>query len=310
MAGPVLSPEECTFFQKVRPLGFILFARNCETETQVSALTAELRALTGRPMTPILIDEEGGRVARLKAPGFPEFPPARYFGDMAMRDREAARRAVFENAREIGFLLLRMGVNVNCAPVLDIPVPDAHEIIGDRAFGADPSLVSELGIAACEGYLAAGIVPVIKHIPGHGRALVDSHAELPRVNESPFLLEVVDFAPFRAVAQRPWGRHVWAMTAHVLYTSMDPHQPATLSQEIVRHVIRENIGFTGTLISDDLSMGALSGNLAERTSAALSAGMDVVLHCNGKMEEMQEVAAAIPPMRMDSLARLHGMALG
>ncbi len=305
-----MTPAERTFFSRVRPLGFILFSRNCETPAQLSALTADLRGLTGRMSTPILIDEEGGRVARLKAPAFPEFPPARYFGDMAMRNREGARRAVFENARDIGALLLRMGINVNCAPVLDIPVPEAHGIIGDRAFGVDPALVSELGIAACEGYLAAGVVPVVKHVPGHGRAMVDSHAELPRVAESPFLLEVVDFAPFRAVARRPWGRHVWAMTAHVLYAAIDPNHPATLSQEIIRHVIREDIGFTGTLVSDDLSMGALSGNLRERTEMAISAGVDIVLHCNGRMEEMEEVAAALPPMRMDSLARLHGMALG
>jgi len=309
LAGPELTPEERAFFTSVRPFGFILFARNCETPEQISALTADLRKMTGRAFTPILIDEEGGRVARLRTPLFPEFPPARYFGELATHNREDARRATFENARDIGMLLLKLGINVNCAPVLDIPIPGGHEVIGDRAFGGDPGIVADLGAAACEGYLAAGIVPIIKHIPGHGRAMVDSHTQLPRVTENRLVLEVVDFSPFRHVSRRPWSAHVWAMTAHVLYTAIDPQNPATMSQEIIRHVIREDIGFTGPLIADDLSMGALGGPIGQRAVRALGAGVDVALHCNGKMEEMQEIAGALPPMRLDSLARLHSMAL-
>jgi beta-N-acetylhexosaminidase len=295
-----VSEEERSFFAETDPLGFILFARNCDTPDQVGALVADLRALVGRDDAPVLIDQEGGRVARLGPPHWRKSPPAAVFGALAARDRDQAREAVRLNARLIGAELAALGIDVDCAPVLDVPAADSHKmILGDRAFGDEPALVADLGRAAIEGFLMAGVLPVIKHIPGHGRAKVDSHHTLPVVDADLDTLRAVDFAPFAALADAPW-----AMTAHVVYQAIDPDNPATTSKTAITDIIRGEIGFDGVLVSDDLSMKALSGTLGERAAAALGAGCDVALHCNGEMDEMRAVAEATQPLSAETMARL------
>ncbi len=291
-AGPTLGAGERAFFRAADPLGFILFRRNCDTPAQLRALVADLRDSVGRPDAPVLIDQEGGRVARLRPPHWPAFPPMRVFGDLAARDPEAGREAAWINARLIAHALEGAGVTVDCAPVCDVPVEGAHDIIGDRAFARDPARVAALARATCEGLLAGGVLPVIKHIPGHGRAFADSHAELPVVDVSRAALEESDFPPFRALADMPLG-----MVAHVVLKAVDPDAPASVSATVVREVVRgAPIGFDGLLFSDDLSMGALEGDMGRRAEAVLAAGLDVVLHCNGAMAEMEAVAAAVPAM--------------
>jgi beta-N-acetylhexosaminidase len=286
-AGKELGAAERGFFASANPLGFILFARNCETPDQIRALVADLRASVGREDAPVLIDQEGGRVARLKPPQWRAAPPAERFGALAERNRAAGLEAARINSHLIGRELAALGIDVDCAPVLDLRLPGAHDIIGDRAFGTTPQRVAELGRAACEGLLAAGVLPVIKHIPGHGRALADSHLELPVVRTSRTELEATDFEPFRRLADMPW-----AMTAHLVYTAIDPDRPATLSPKVIAEIIRGHIGFDGLLLCDDLSMKALKGDLGDLARQALAAGCDIVLHCNGQMEEMTRIAAA------------------
>lgn len=291
-AGPALSDRERRFFRDVDPVGFILFARNCETPTQVRALTAALRDTVGRATAPVLIDQEGGRVARLRPPHWRAAPPARRFGDLLDRSLDDAVEATRLNATLIGAELAEIGITVDCAPVLDVPAAGSHEIIGDRAFSADPAAVIRLGRAMADGLIGAGVLPVIKHVPGHGRARADSHEALPVVDAGRDALEAVDFEPFRALADLPC-----AMTAHVLYTALDPDRPATTSPGIIDDVIRGWIGFDGLLISDDLSMKALEGSLSDRAAAALAAGCDIALHCNGDPTEMAAVvegAGALP----------------
>lgn len=283
--GLGLSAEERTFFRDVRPWGFILFARNCETPAQVKRLVGELREAAGS-QAPVLIDQEGGRVARLKPPHWPVYPPARHYGDIWMRDHGKAERAAYLGARLIAHDLNTLGINVDCLPLADIPVPDSHDIIGDRAYGIEPEIVSRLGRSVAQGLLDGGVLPVLKHIPGHGRARADSHVSLPVVDASWDMLSAQDFKPFKALNDLPLG-----MTAHVLYTAIDRKQPATLSPKVIGDVIRAEIGFEGLLMTDDLSMGALGGALTSRARDSLNAGCDVVLHCNGKMAEMREVAA-------------------
>lgn len=287
-AGPSLSDAERRFFRESDPAGFILFQRNCVTPAQIRALVAEMRACVGRH-APILIDQEGGRVQRLKPPQWRAAPAAAVFAALAARDRDGARRAVWINARLIAAELAALDIDVDCAPVLDVPVPGAHDVIGDRAFGTEIGLIAELGRAMCEGLMAGGVLPVIKHIPGHGRATADSHLACPVVTADSESLARQDLPPFRALADMPF-----AMTAHVLYTAWD-QRVATLSPTIIETIIRGDLGFDGVLMSDDLSMKALGGSFAERTRDALGAGCDVVLHCNGVMGEMVEVAAAAPP---------------
>ncbi|MGQ9371813.1 beta-N-acetylhexosaminidase [Azospirillum sp. A39] len=297
-AGPALDREERAFLRDADPFGFILFRRNCETPDQVRALVADLREAAGRPDAPVLIDQEGGRVARLRPPHWPAHPPARAFGALAERAPAAGREAARLNGRLLAHMLLEVGVTVDCAPVCDVPVEGAHDIIGDRAFGRDPDLVAELARATAEGLMAGGVLPVIKHIPGHGRAFADSHAELPVVDAPRAELEATDFAPFRALADLPL-----AMVAHVVLKALDAHAPASTSAAVIGGVVRgPAIGFDGLLFSDDLSMGALSGDAGERTRAVLAAGCDVALHCNGDMNEMKAVAAAAPPLS-DAAAR-------
>lgn len=297
-AGPELSDAERRFFRGAEPFGFILFQRNVETPEQVRRLVDSLRAAVGRE-APVLIDQEGGRVARLKPPQWRAAPPAGRFGQLASRDREVAAEAIRLNARLLAAELRPLGIDVDCAPVLDLQFPGAHQgVVGDRSFGADPETVAFLGRAMIDALLGAGIMPVVKHAPGHGRAVVDSHLALPRVTTARAELEETDFRAFRLCADAPW-----AMTAHVVYAAIDDARPATTSPTVIAEVIRGSIGFGGLLLSDDLSMQALSGTLGERARDALAAGCDVALHCNGSMEEMESVAHAVGPLSREAEAR-------
>lgn len=290
-AGTRLSAEEAYFFRQTNPLGFILFARNCETPDQVRALVSELRECVGRDDAPVLIDQEGGRVQRLTAPHWKKRPPQRLFARMAEHDLTEAREAASMNARLIAEDLRALGINVNCLPLLDVSVAGAHDIIGDRSFGTDPEIVADLGEAVMAGLMAGGVAPVIKHLPGHGRASADSHLELPRVDTDLETLRDTDFLPFRRLNVAPW-----AMTAHIVFTDIDADLPATLSHTLIQTIIRGEIGFQRFLVSDDVNMKALKGSAAESTVAALDAGCDAVLHCNGELEEMIGVADVLPKL--------------
>lgn len=298
-AGLRLSDEERQFFEAADPFGFILFSRNVETPEQVAGLVANLRQCVGRGDAPVLIDQEGGRVQRLGPPHWRAAPTGRRFAGLARTDINAARRAARLNARLIADDLRRLGITVNCAPVLDVPAVNGHEIIGDRALGDDPETVAALGRAVCEGLLAGGVLPVIKHLPGHGRAVSDSHLELPVVGAGLEDLRTIDFAPFKSLHEMPW-----AMTAHVVYSALDSDNPATLSGAVIGGAIRGDIGFDGLLISDDLSMKALAGNFGDRARRALAAGCDVVLHCNGDRGEMTAVADAVGALSVDAGRRI------
>ena len=295
--GPTLSADEKAFFRDVNPFGFILFARHCETPDMVKGLIGELKSLTGRERLPVLIDQEGGRVARLKPPHWDKYPPAGVFAALYGRDAEKAKRAVYLNARLIAHDLYTLGITVDCAPLADIPVAGAHDVIGDRAFGNAPQQVIVLARAQAEGLMDGGIVPVLKHIPGHGRAMVDSHHELPVVGESLDVLRLTDFVPFKALADLPMG-----MTAHVIYKAIDDKRMATLSPAAIA-LIRGELGFKGLLLSDDISMKAMKGDLAERARQTLDAGCDIVLHCNGSFAEKQAVAIGMKPLQDASLVR-------
>lgn len=297
-AGPELSAAERDFFRKVDPLGFIVFARNLVDPDQARRLMADLRSTIGRPDAPILVDQEGGRVARLKAPHWRHPPAADRFGAIAASDRARAAEAVRVNHELMAGEMRSIGINVDCAPLIDVRFEGAHDIIGDRAYGTDPYLVADLGRAAAEGLLAGGVMPIIKHIPGHGRSMVDSHFDLPRVDTDFDTLAETDFVPFRALHDIPW-----AMTAHIIYSAIDPNQPATLSRTVIAEVIRGEIGFAGLLLSDDLSMKALKGGLDELAAASLEAGCDVVLHCNGDMAEMEKVVRGTKALSSAGLAR-------
>ncbi len=297
--GAELGGDEGRFFGETDPLGFILFARNCVDPAQVRTLVADLRDSIGRDDAPVLVDQEGGRVARLKPPHWRAAPPPARFADLAPGDREGAVEAARLNARLMAAELRDLGITVNCTPSLDVPADGADPVIGDRAAGPTAELAALLGEATCEGLLDGGVLPVIKHMPGHGRSRVDSHAALPVVSASMAELDAVDFAPFRALAHMPLG-----MTGHLVFEAVDTRAPATTSATAIGEIIRGTIGFDGLLLSDDLSMGALAGTLGERTRAALLAGCDVALHCNGDMDEMRSVAAAAGPLTDAALARL------
>ena len=297
-AGPVLSAAERDFFRDVRPWGFILFGRNIENADQIRALVAALRETVEDGAAPILIDQEGGRVARLKPPLWAQRPAAALFGALYAQNQERAREATYLNARLIAHDLSSLGINVDCLPVLDVPVPGAHDIIGDRAFATDPATIIDLGRAQIQGLMEGGVLPVMKHIPGHGRAGADSHLALPRVSATVEELSASDFVTFRSLDSCPI-----AMTAHVVYDSIDPQRPATTSPKVIRDVIRGEIGFGGLLMSDDLSMKALDGPLALRAKAALFAGCDLALHCNGDMDEMKDVASEVKELDGLSLKR-------
>jgi len=295
-AGPILSPEEAAFFRDVQPWGFILFKRNVETPEQVRALTAALRETVGRADAPVLIDQEGGRVQRMTRPHWQAYPSGRAYFRAGGPVGGPALAGL--GARLMAYDLAQVGINVDCAPVLDVPVPGAHDVIGDRAYGTEPGVVAAFGRAVAEGLMAGGVLPVMKHVPGHGRAGADSHHALPVVEASLAELEAHDFQPFRALADLPM-----AMSAHVVFRALDPDNPATTSATVIREIVRGRIGFDGLLMTDDLSMNALSGSFRDRTAAAFRAGCDVGLHCNGVRAEMEEVVAAAPALAGESLRR-------
>ena len=295
LAGTELTPDEQRFFSDLQPLGFILFRRNIDTPAQVKALVTSLKKLVAHDAL-ILIDQEGGRVRRLRPPHWPDYPPASRFAEVT-NDPSEEREIVRLGTRLMAHDLAELGINVDCAPVLDVPQPGAHEIVGDRAYGMTPQAVAVMGRAACEGFLAGGVLPVIKHIPGHGRAGADSHTDLPRVDAKLDELLKVDFYPFQVNADMPI-----AMTAHVLYRAIDKRNPATTSRKCLK-IVRDVIGFDGLLITDDLSMNALSGTLEKRAKAALRAGVDVILHCSGQMAEMKSVAHVTPKLKGEGLRR-------
>ena len=295
-SGPTLTARESAFFRDAAPWGFILFRRNIEDPAQVGALCDALRETVGRADAPILIDQEGGRVQRLGPPHWPKYPPGSAYGRIP--DPVARRELTRLGARLIAHDLRAVGIDVDCVPVLDVPVEGAHDVIGDRAYGRDPQSVAILGRAAAEGLLAGSVLPVIKHIPGHGRAFADSHLQLPVVETPRAELEAHDFAPFRALADMPL-----AMTAHVVYTALDPERPATTSPVVIGEVIRAGIGYDGLVMSDDLSMKALQGSFRERAEASFAAGCDMALHCNGDMDEMAAVAEGAPALDGEAFRR-------
>ncbi len=297
-SGPALTPDEAAFFRDADPWGFILFRRNVDTPEQVRALCSSLRAIVGRADAPILIDQEGGRVQRMGPPHWPKYPSGSTYGRLHANDPLVQRELARLGARLIAHDLRSVGITVDCLPVLDVPSPGAHDIIGDRAYGRTPGEVGVLGRAAAEGLLAGGVLPVVKHMPGHGRAGADSHLALPVVEASREELERHDFAPFRMLTDMPL-----AMTAHVVYTALDPERPATTSRIVMDEIIRGHIGYDGLVMTDDLSMHALSGSFRDRAEAAFDAGCDMALHCNGSMDEMSAVAEAAPILSGDSLRR-------
>jgi beta-N-acetylhexosaminidase len=291
VSGPELSAEEREFVRIERPWGFILFKRNIETPEQVIRLITELRVEVGEPDAPVLIDQEGGRVQRLGPPHWPVYPPGAVFGVLYDIDPVLGLTAARLSARLIAADLIETGVTVDCLPLADLPVAGADAVIGNRAYGTEPAKVTAIARAVTDGLQQGGILPVLKHIPGHGRATADTHFRLPEIDTSRAELERTDFAAFQPLADLPM-----AMTAHVVFSALDPAHPATTSATIIEQVIRGVIGFQGLLMSDDVSMNALSGSITERTRAIFAAGCDMVLHCNGKLDEMREVARETPEL--------------
>jgi beta-N-acetylhexosaminidase len=298
VSGTELSADERQFIRSERPWGFILFKRNIETPAQVAALVGELRNEIGSPDAPVLIDQEGGRVQRLGPPHWPVYPPGAVFGTLYDIDPKLGLAAARLSARLIAADLIELGITVDCLPLADVPVAGADAVIGNRAYGTEPAKVAAIARAVTEGLEQGGVLPVLKHIPGHGRATADTHFRLPEVDTAKTELENTDFAAFRPLADLPM-----AMTAHVVFSALDPAHPATTSATIIEQVIRGVIGFQGLLMSDDVSMNALAGSIAERTRAIVTAGCDMVLHCNGKLDEMHEVARETPELSGQALAR-------
>src|SRR5580700_9367701 len=298
VSGLELTATEREFIRAERPWGFILFKRNVETPDQVIRLLRDLREIADEPDAPVLIDQEGGQVQRLRPPNWPLYPAGAAFGDLYDIDPALGLSAARLSARLIAADLNDLGVTVDCLPLADVPVPGADAVIGDRAYGSEPKKVVAIARAVTDGLEQGGILPVLKHIPGHGRATADSHLKLPTVDTSKKELERTDFAAFQPLADLPM-----AMTAHVVFSALDPVHPATTSATIINQVIRGVVGFQGLLMSDDVSMNALSGSIAERTRAAFLAGCDMVLHCNGDLAEMREVAAETPELSGKALQR-------
>ncbi|MGJ5134077.1 beta-N-acetylhexosaminidase [Bradyrhizobium oligotrophicum] len=298
ISGPDLTDADRAFIGESRPWGFILFKRNVQSPAQVTALVEELRACVGRADAPVLIDQEGGRVQRLGPPHWPAYPAGVVFDRLYDLDSAAGRRAAWLSARLIADDLLALGITVDCLPLADVPVAGADAVIGDRAYGTTPEKVAAIARAVTEGLEQGGVLPVLKHIPGHGRATADTHFRLPTVDAPEAELDATDFAAFRLLADLPM-----AMTAHVVFSAIDAAHPATTSATMIERVIRKRIGFQGLLMSDDVSMNALAGSIAERTRAIVAAGCDMVLHCNGKLDEMQAVAAETPELEGQALIR-------
>lgn len=295
--GLRLAPEEDAFIRDAKPWGFILFRRNVESPEQVRALVGALRDAVGEH-APVLIDQEGGRVQRLGPPHWPAYPAGASYGALYDIDPALGLEAARLGARLIASDLAELGIDVDCLPLADVPAPGANDVIGARAYGNTAEKVATIGRAVTEGLLAGGVLPVLKHLPGHGRANADSHERLPVVPNSREELDCTDFAAFRPLADLPLG-----MTAHVVYAAIDPVEPATISPTVISEVIRGSIGFTGALMSDDLSMGALSGTLSERATRSLAAGCDLILHCNGNLDEMKQVAEATPELQGEAARR-------
>jgi beta-N-acetylhexosaminidase len=298
MSGLSLTAKEREFLRAERPWGFILFKRNVDSPLQVARLVQDFREAVDDSDAPVLIDQEGGRVQRLGPPHWPVYPAGRVFGALYDRDRAEGLQAAQLSAQLIAADLADLGITVDCLPLADVPVPGADAVIGDRAYGTDPDKVAAIARAVTEGLEQGGVLPVLKHIPGHGRATADTHYRLPVVDSSKNDLETIDFAVFRLLADLPM-----AMTAHVVFSAIDPTQPATTSATIIEQVIRGVIGFQGLLMSDDVSMNALAGSIDERTRAIVSAGCDMVLHCNGKLDEMRQVAGEAPELSGKALDR-------
>jgi beta-N-acetylhexosaminidase len=298
IAGLELSAAEREFIRSERPWGFILFKRNIETPAQVTQLVAELRSTIGNPDAPVLIDQEGGRVQRLGPPNWPVYPPGAVFGALYDIDPALGLSAARLSARLIADDLIQLGITVDCLPLADVPIDGADAVIGNRAYGTEPEKVAAIARAVTDGLEQGGILPVLKHIPGHGRATADTHVRLPLVDTSQTELERTDFAAFRPLADLPM-----AMTAHVVFSALDPAHPATTSATMIEQVIRGVIGFQGLLMSDDVSMNALAGSIAQRTHAIVTAGCDMVLHCNGKLDEMRAVASETPLLTGKALER-------
>jgi beta-N-acetylhexosaminidase len=297
LSGPDITADERDFLREAAPWGLILFKRNISDKKQVSDLVADFRSIVGRD-APVLVDQEGGRVQRLGPPHWPSYPPGRALDRLYDRDVADCLAVARLFGRLLAHDVRSVGIDTDCLPLGDVPVEGADAVIGDRAYGTRPDKVAAIGGALARGLLNGGVLPVVKHLPGHGRATADSHASLPAVDTDRDTLERTDFAAFRPLARLPMG-----MTAHVVFSAIDPAQPATTSATMVRDVIRGSIGFDGLLMSDDVSMGALSGTLRERSEAAVAAGCDVVLHCNGKLDEMREVAAGVPTLAGEAARR-------
>lgn len=300
--GCSLTNEEKTFIHLENPWGLILFGRNIEDPKQVTKLVDDFRECVGRADAPVLIDQEGGRVQRLRPPHWYNYASGLALGELWRRDKKSGKQAIKLHSRLIAHDLLSMGINVDCLPVLDVPVAGSHDVIGDRAYSHDPDEVAKIGRLACEGLMEGGVLPVIKHIPGHGRAGADSHKELPEVHASHEDMANSDFVPFKALSDMPM-----AMTAHVRYHALDSTAPATTSQTVIRNIIRDEIGFQGLLMSDDLSMQALDGDMAKRSDDCFAAGCDIVLHCNGNMREMEEIAVVCPVLEETALDRANAV---
>ena len=300
LSGPELTADERAFFRDSNPAGYILFGRNIVDHGQLRALTDDLRALHGRDDVPILIDQEGGRVARMRSPNWPEFPAGAAFDALYERAPASAIEAARVNARALAVMLATSGINVDCLPLLDVRQPGASDVIGDRALGSEPMRVAALGRAILSGLQAGGVVGVVKHMPGHGRALLDTHKALPMVDASDAEL-ASDLAPFAALRDAPMG-----MTCHVVFSAWDAALPATLSPFVIQTIIRERIGFNGLLLTDDLDMDALDGDVPSRAARALAAGCDIALNCWGKMDDMVGIADALPTMSAEVRARLDG----
>jgi beta-N-acetylhexosaminidase len=303
LAGTKITSAERSFLREASPWGLILFKRNIATPDRVAALIKDFRDVVGRADAPVLIDQEGGRVSRLVGPHWPDYPPGAAYGRIYERTADAGVAAARLGARLIASDLSALGITVDCLPIADVPAIGADPIIGDRAYGATVAQVVAIARAVTQGLMAGGVLPVLKHIPGHGRATVDSHLKLPVVDADRLALAETDFEAFRELADLPLG-----MTAHVVYAAIDPDRPATTSAIMIDDVIRGVIGFDGALMTDDIAMGALSGSIAQRTRAALAAGCDIVLHCNGNLKQMQQVAANVPVLE-GAAARRAGAAL-
>jgi beta-N-acetylhexosaminidase len=297
LAGLAISANERALLRTAQPWGLILFKRNVSTPEQVTELTRSFRDILGWE-APVLVDQEGGRVQRLGPPHWPAYPPGARYGAIYDRDRASGLAAARLAGHLIAADLAAVGIDVDCLPIADVPVAGGDPVIGDRAYGTDAAKVAAIAAAIAQGLQAGGVLPVLKHLPGHGRATADSHHRLPVVDTDRATLEATDFAAFRPLAGLPLG-----MTAHVVFSAIDPVAPATTSGTMVREVIRGFIGFRGLLMSDDVSMNALSGGIAERSRAALAAGCDVVLHCNGDLAEMTAVAGAVPELSGEALRR-------